>query len=112
LVCGEADLARRGDSAESGWSISVGRQNERRGTTRPRHDRSNRHDHQNKTVLVTGANRGISQALVEEARRRRTVTSQRILNGNEKTFARPRGPGKTPGRSGMWPGPSPGMATM
>jgi hypothetical protein len=60
----------------------------------------------NKTVLVTGANRGISQALVEEALRRRTVTSQRILKtGTRRSLCSSTGPGKAPGPSGRWPGP-------
>jgi hypothetical protein len=61
---------RRGDSVESGWSISVGRQTS--GAEPADHGITGETGMtiKNKTVLVTGANRGIGQALVEEALRR------------------------------------------
>jgi NAD(P)-dependent dehydrogenase (short-subunit alcohol dehydrogenase family) len=70
----------RGDSRVSGWPISVGRQTsgaETGGIAMTIAD---------KAVLVTGANRGIGQALVEEALRR---GAKRVYAGTRQPLTHP-----------------------
>src|SRR6266481_5266015 len=76
-----------GDSRESGWSISVGRQAAR---SPQEHDRTGATDMTiaDKTVLVTGANRGIGQALVTEALSR---GAKRVYAGTRQPLAHPDG---------------------
>src|SRR5258708_11935127 len=76
-----------GDSRESGWSISVGRQAAR---SPQEHDRTGATDMTiaDKTVLVTGANRGIGQALVTEALSR---GAKRVYAGTRQPLTHPDG---------------------
>src|SRR5260221_9535875 len=78
----------RGDSRESGWSISVGRQQAARNPQE--HDRTGATDMTiaDKTVLVTGANRGIGQALVTEALSR---GAKRVYAGTREPLVHPDG---------------------
>jgi len=78
----------RGDSRESGWSISAGRQTSGAEPTRTWQNRSNRYDNRRQGSAGDRANRGIGQALVEEALAR---GARRVYAGTRQPLAHPDG---------------------